>query len=48
MPACPFNEGCLSGNCEFCSQKTDCVLLAILQKVENLELAIENMAGKTS
>ena len=48
MCACPLNNGCSLGNCEFCSQKMDCVLLAILQKVESLERVIEKMAGQTT
>ena len=48
MSDCPLNDGCYSGNCEFCSQKMDCVLLAILQKVANLESVIEKMAGQTA
>jgi hypothetical protein len=48
MSTCPLDNGCLSGNCEFCSQKADCVLLAILQKVANLESAVENLARQTT
>ena len=48
MSTCPLNNGCSLGNCEFCSQKMDCVLLAILQKVESLERVIEKMAGQTA
>ena len=48
MSECPLNNGCYSGNCEFCSQKMDGVLLAILQKVVNLERAIKKMASQTA
>jgi hypothetical protein len=48
MSTCPLNDGCSLGNCEFCSQKMDCILLAILQKVESLERVIEKMAGQTA
>ena len=48
MSTCPLNDGCSLGNCEFCSQKMDCILLAILQKVESLELVIEKIAGQTA
>jgi hypothetical protein len=48
MSACPLNDGCSLGNCEFCSQKADCVLLAILQKVESLERVIERLASQTA
>lgn len=47
MTASPPNEGCLTGNCEFCGQKEDCVLLAILRKVDNLERIIERLAAQT-
>ena len=49
MSDCPLASGCYSGigNCKFCSQKADCILLAILQKMENLERVIEKMAGQT-
>ena len=48
MSTCPLNDGCSLGNCEFCSQKMDCILLAILQKVESLERVIEKMVGQTA
>lgn len=48
MSTCPLDKECSLGNCEFCSQKADCVLLAILQKVANLERVIENLAGQTA
>ena len=44
MSDCPLNEGCYLSNCQFCDKKMDCVLLAILQKVEKLESAMEEMA----
>jgi len=48
MSTCPLNNGCSLGNCEFCSQKADCVLLALLQKVETLERVIERVASQTA
>ena len=50
MSDCPLDCGCYSGigNCKFCSQKMDCILMAILQKVESIELVLEKMAGKTA
>jgi hypothetical protein len=48
MSTCPLNNGCSLGNCEFCSQKTDCILMAILQKVERLKLAMEKLTGQTA
>ena len=48
MSVCPLDDGCYLGNCEFCSQKMDCVLLAILKKVANLERVIEKMASQAA
>ena len=48
MSTCPLNDGCSLGNCQFCEQKMDCVLLAILQKVANLENTIEKIASQTA
>ena len=48
MSTCPLNNGCSLGNCEFCDQKGDCVLLAVLKKVEYLESVIVKMAGQTT
>jgi hypothetical protein len=39
------NSVCLTGNCQFCAEKGDCVLLATLQKVEKLENALEKVTG---
>jgi hypothetical protein len=47
MSAYQPNDGCLTGNCQFCGQNSDCVLLAILQKVKNLENAIAQMANQS-
>jgi hypothetical protein len=44
---CPLKDGCTLSNCQFCEQKEDCVLLAILQKVADLEGVLEKMAGQT-
>ena len=48
MSTCPLDDGCNSGNCQFCEQKMDCVLLAILQKVENLERIIEKKTSQAA
>ena len=48
MSTCPLNGGCSLGNCEFCSQKMDCILLAILKKVESLERVMERLASQTA
>jgi hypothetical protein len=39
------NSTCLTGNCQFCGEKGDCVLLAILEKVKKLENALEKITG---
>jgi hypothetical protein len=46
MAAYQMNEVCLSGNCKFCDQQGDCVLLAIMQKVNHLESIVAKTAGK--
>ena len=45
MPDCPLYEGFNSDNCQFCSQKTDCMLLVILEKIANIESVIEKIAA---
>ena len=44
MITCPLVSECSLGNCAFCTQNTDCILLAILKKVEGLEIVIAKMA----
>jgi hypothetical protein len=41
---CALNNVCLTGNCEFCEQKGDCILYAILQKVLNLESLLREIS----
>jgi len=48
MSACPLKDGCSLGNCKFCSQKMDCILVAILQKVESLEHVIEETVSQSA
>jgi hypothetical protein len=47
MSTCPLDEGCNLDNCKFCAQKMDCILLAILQKVESIERRMEKVASQT-
>ena len=42
----PVSQGCSLGNCQFCENNMDCVLLSILQKIESLENALEKVAGQ--
>lgn len=35
-----MQNACTIGNCQFCSQKEDCVLYSLLQKVERMENAL--------
>lgn len=44
---CPLKDGCTLGNCQFCGQKEDCVLMAILRKVDDLEGVLEKIARQT-
>lgn len=43
MSTCPLDAGC-AGNCQFCVQKTDCILLALLHRLENLEASIQELS----
>jgi len=45
MSTCPLNTECCLGNCEFCSQKGDCILMALFKKVENLENTLAQLAA---
>ena len=44
MSNCPLVSECSLGNCTFCTQNMDCILLAILKRVEDLEAIIEKKA----
>ncbi len=46
MINCPIKESCYPGNCQFCDQRMDCILLAILQKLEKLEVALSEIQPK--
>jgi len=45
MSTCPLDMHGYPGNCAFCSQKDDCVLLTILQKVQDLETAVQQLTN---
>jgi hypothetical protein len=40
------NSTCLTGNCQFCGEKGDCVLLETFEKVKKLENALEKITGR--
>jgi hypothetical protein len=42
------NGTCLTGNCQFCAEKGDCVLLSVFQKVENLEKTVAEMKSHSA
>ena len=44
VPPCPLYEEGFLGNCEGCTQRVDCILLTILQRVERIEASIEKLA----
>ena len=44
VPTCPLYEEGFLGNCEGCAQRVDCILLTILQRVEQLEISIEKLS----
>jgi len=46
MTNCPLKEGCFPGNCKFCDQRMDCILLTILQKLDQLEIALAEAQPK--
>lgn len=37
MNNCPLVTNCNLGNCDLCEEKADCILLAILSRLESLE-----------
>ena len=41
---CPHYEKDFSGYCEGCNQRGDCMLQAILHKVESLEAKVEGLS----
>ena len=44
VPACPLYQDGFVGNCEGCAQRTDCILLTVLQRVERIEMRLEKLA----
>ncbi len=40
MTECTLKDASYQGNCEFCSQRVDCMLSDILQKLKNLETVV--------
>jgi hypothetical protein len=46
ISTCPLYEKEFSGYCEGCNQRVDCMLLALLRKVEHIETKIENLSPR--
>lgn len=46
ISTCPLYGEEFSGHCEDCNQRVDCMLLALLRKVEHIETKIESLAPK--
>lgn len=44
VPPCPLYEEGFLGYCEGCTRRVDCILLTILQRVEQIEMRIEKLA----
>ena len=44
VPTCPLDQEGFLGNCDGCTQRVDCILLTILQRVERIEVSIEKLA----
>ncbi|MDY6918117.1 MAG: hypothetical protein SVP26_09290 [Chloroflexota bacterium] len=44
VPACPLYQDGFVGYCEGCAQRTDCILLTVLQRVEQIEMRLERLA----
>lgn len=46
MSTCPLYQKEFSGYCEGCNQRADCIMLAILRKVEYIEAKIDRLASE--
>jgi len=44
ISTCPLYNKEFSGYCEECNQRVNCMLLALLRKVEHIETEIEKLA----
>ena len=43
---CPLYQKEFSGYCEGCNQRLDCIVLAILRKVEYIEAKIDRLSSE--
>jgi transcription elongation factor Elf1 len=43
MQTCILDNICATGNCQFCEQQADCVLLQMLQKIDRLQATLDSL-----
>lgn len=43
MLTCPHRNETYNGNCEFCNERSDCMLRDIMQKLQELETTVKQM-----
>ncbi len=46
MQTCILNNLCTTGNCQFCEQQADCVLLQMLQKINQLQATVDELKNR--
>ena len=46
MSTCPLYQKEFSGYCEGCNQRADCIMLAVLRKVEYIEAKIDRLSSE--
>lgn len=48
MVTCPSKNETYNGNCEFCNERTDCMLRDILRKLQDLETTVAQVKAKAA
>jgi hypothetical protein len=43
MLNCPAKNETYSGNCEYCTEKTDCMIRDVIQKLQDLTKTVNQM-----
>jgi transcription elongation factor Elf1 len=46
MQTCVISTQCATGNCQLCEQQADCVLLQIMQKINQLQNTMDEIKDK--
>lgn len=46
MQTCVISNQCATGNCRFCEQQADCVLLHILQRINQLQNTMNELKDR--